>query len=284
MFFLPFLLISSLLLTFCLSQAGTNTYIIGQVSQRDTNRPVYNVQFPQPNTAKPSIPEPEQHTVSTLYVNTARKQRLRCLVPSPDALATPEPSSENPFHDIDDLLRVYSGKCFFYKESWWTYEFCYGRHIVQKHLVGNGQQTSPDEREEEYVLGRFDPQLDIQRRQNASHVSTDDAAFTQLYTNGTICDLTGKPRQTIVKYMCSHDVVQLGGVSKDTIAVLNFIREVASCVYEIHFINTAICAHRSYQEKAQRSARIIHCSSDDGLPFSGLEPDKDTHFATTLNL
>lgn len=287
---MPLFVILSLLLHILLLSAAhsqqTSTYIIGQVAQRDTNRPVYQLHLPPPPSTHPLIPEPLYRNVTTMTLTTPRNQRMRCVVPLPDPISMSRPVTDNPFDDIDELLSVYKGTCFFHKESWWTYEFCYGKHIVQKHVVVKEHKTSPHEAEEQYVLGVYDRHVDLQRRLNVSKVSTPDAAFTQLYTNGTVCDITNKPRQTIVKYLCSLDAVQLGGTSKktsqSTLNILNVVREVASCTYEIHFINAAICQHATYREKAARAARIIHCSMHDSTPFEGLTPDK--YNPTTLNM
>lgn len=274
---------------------STRSYVIGEF-RRDSDKPIYKIHFPSIgqyetpfNPPKNSIPK----GLTEMRMVTARGQVMRCLLPKqsrnenakyrkkPKPTTTKEGEEDTRFADIDEILNAYNDQCFFRKDGWWTYEFCYNRHIVQKHLIPPDQDPVQDEEEIEIVLGVFDRDSDLIRRKNSTLVSMSDSAFTQLYANGTECDLTGVQRQVIIKYMCSDDAlrsveVNMNGKNKHKdLNVLNRVREVESCVYEVEFLNSAICHHSTYKEKTRNSVKPIHCSLDtDQTPFEGLySPD-----------
>lgn len=287
-----------------------DTFVIGEVPKRDTDRPIYQVHLPDVGQRETTFNPPDADLprgMTTMRMVTANGQAMRCLIPelrkpkrhssgqSPDAASSAEEAAAaeaKRFDDIDDVLRVYENKCFLREDGWWTYEFCYGRHIVQKHIIPQNRHPMEDEKEVEIVLGKLDKEADLIRRKNASLVSLPDAAYTQLFENGTECDLNGMPRRAVVKYMCSEDALQLpissssGASSKKSklaaLNVLNKVRELESCVYEIEFLNSAICQHATYKEKAADAVKQIHCSVEGEEPFQGLK--SDSYHRSSLSL
>lgn len=314
--------------TACLLGAAVSykaTVVIGDVSQRDRNRPVYQTFFPRRGDFETSFNPPDADMppgMTAMRVVTAKGQVMRCLLPEPehdtnsrrnfagdDTTGTEATSSadaerraaESRFKGIDSLLKDYENKCFLRLEGWWTYEFCFGRHVIQKHIIPTDREPHPDEKEDIFVLGKYDRDADLQRRTNPAAVSTPDAAFTQLFTNGSECDMTDKQRRVLVKYICRDDAIQLGigssgsagrgsagagsagrgspppastnkaSAHRNDLTILSAVREVESCVYEVEFMNGAICNHPTYQEKMAKAARPIHCSVVHGEgPFEGL--------------
>ena len=87
------------------------------------------------------------------------------------------------------------GACLATTNGWWSYEICFGTEVKQFHLVSDGV------RQDETSLGVF-----------VDSTTSGDTAVTQRFEGGTICDLTGKPRETAVTYSCQpgisrcHDV------------------------------------------------------------------------------
>lgn len=274
----------------CLAGSSYQTVVIGEVAQRDADRPIYEINLPELGEWETSDdPREGASGMTSMRMVTARGQVMRCMVPLP-AKTSPTPprvNDETRFDDIDDLLSEYEGKCFIRVDGWWTYEFCFGEHVVQKHIIPKDREPLEGEAEDSFVLGKMDRKLDLMRRRNGSEVSTKDAAFTQMFVNGTNCDTTNKPRRVLVKYLCRDDAVQLGGMSKKSsqsnLNLLKTVREVESCVYEVEFMNGAICQHRTYKEKLAHSARPIHCSmEEESGPFEGLS--SITYKKASLNL
>lgn len=273
----PLVLLFLSLLHPCL--AGTyQSVVIGEVSQRDADHPIFEINFPPlgERTAK-GDPGQKAPGMKTMRVVTARGQAMRCVLPKPAKATAPPPplNEETVFDDIDDLLAEYEGKCFIRLDGWWTYEFCYGDKIVQKHNIPKERAPYDGEVEDSYVLGAFDRELDLERRKNVSLVTTHDSAFTQAFVNGTVCDTTEKPRRVLVKYLCSDDAVRLLNNARKSrqrdLNILKTVREVESCVYEVEFMGSAICKHPKYIERLANAARPIHCSMEtDERPFEGL--------------
>lgn len=126
----------------------------------------------------------------------------------------------------------------------------------------------------------------------------------QVYTNGTPCDLSdGIPRRVTIRYLCStalhgplatrvtppgegtssgsaggtgtrpgsdggggtpstrEGAPPTGPVTAHYIAA---IREPASCVYELDFVNDAVCAHEAYaREDTAGGAKTVWCTLED---------------------
>lgn len=269
----------------CIATQGT--IVIGQISHRDINKPSYKVHFPPVGQFR-SRNHPLEDEIPLGFIQdtvvTANGQKLRCLLPSSQhekhVSNSDQIGEENVYDDIDELFHEYEKNgCFYRQDGWWTYEFCYGGHVSQKHYntekSKNGDYTVADE----FVLGYYDRKVDLERRKNISVVSTADVAFTQLYTNGTVCDVTNKPRQVLIKFRCTEDTIMLQGRSKlvtsDELTILSSVREVELCVYEIEFFNNAICHHSAYKRKVARNAKPIHCSVEKGqAAFQGLSSNK----------
>lgn len=295
----PFLFVA--IISLCGVSYGTKgTFVIGEVPKRDSDRPIYQVHLPPIGGYETTYNPPDGDLppgMTTMRMVTARGQVMRCLLPEVRSMkiASPTPSDvaqraeEARFDDIEGVLKEYENKCFLRTDDWWTYEFCYGQYVVQKHIIPKNRHPYEGEVEVSFVLGLFDRNADLLRRRNASDVSYPDAAFTQLFTNGTECDMTGKPRRTLVKYLCSDDAVRIGGVAPQAVAIegglniLNKVREIESCVYEVEFLNRAICRHATYREKAANVARPIHCSLEiTESPFEGLR--SIDYYKASLNL
>lgn len=82
-----------------------------------------------------------------------------------------------------------------------------------------------------------------------------------LYTNGTKCDLTGKPRTAIVKYICEE--VRCGlcvfiyalcfqGVNY----AIASVTEVETCNYELVVLTNRLCAHPVFQKPRSKDFEI----------------------------
>ena len=250
------------------------TVVQGEITQRDLGRPTYRVNIPLEGSTTDFVrdsPLPEGY--SSVRMVSAKGQKLQCLVPpAPSPLSLPSSHMLGPdaYDDIDRILKRYEGQCFLRKEGWWSFEFCYDMRVVQFH-----EAKSEGEKEDRYVLGVLDRGFDRARRFEATNVPRDDAAYTQLYGNGTICDVTGKPREILVKYVCADDVTQMTGIAKELgeVYLVMAIREVATCVYELEFVSSAICKQKLYASNKRKSALDINCNVEAGEgPFRGLTP------------
>lgn len=113
-----------------------------------------------------------------------------------------------------------------------------------------------------------------------------DAPYAQLFGNGTLCDITGKPREILVKYKCNREVAMIGGGSAEAVVgkeLIGPLREVGTCVYEIDFVNAAICNHPAYKSKIDKNKLRIQCvMQEKDEPFLGLATT--VHRKASINL
>ncbi|WOL17305.1 hypothetical protein Cni_G26096 [Canna indica] len=150
----------------------------------------------------------------------------------------------------DELIDILNERCFYRHEGWWTYEFCFQKHVKQLHIE--------DERAvQEFVLGVFDPNATATFNENQSDVSifkdprSKDASqryHAQWYTNGTICDLTNQPRETEVRFVCSEPSV-----------VISSIKETSTCKYIVTVQCPLLCKHPMFQQE-RPMWQTIHCN------------------------
>jgi protein OS-9 len=174
--------------------------------------------LPKVEKSKNEKPVPQQNT-SSLIVETEKRIKLK----------TP-----------DELLEVFKDKCFIRQEGWWSYEFCYHQKLRQVHL-------DDDKVVQQFVLGVYDPEATASYNQNLSDISTlkdprsKDASqryHAHQYTNGTLCDLTNRPRETEVRFVCSEPR-----------AMISSITELSTCKYALTIQSPTLCKHPLFQEE-----------------------------------
>ncbi|PSN40562.1 Endoplasmic reticulum lectin 1 [Blattella germanica] len=208
-----------------------------------------------------------------LFVTTENNERYKCLLPhfqerekdSVDSYTGP-----NPLELLAPLFTQSS--CSYRLESYWTYELCHGRYVRQYHEEREGKKVKL----QEFFLGRWNKtqfaklneelsraeslEKDM-RDSKSSHnevpmkkVDGLNMAYLQVnMSDGTICDLNGKPRLTKVLYVCynhgKHDIFSL--------------KETSTCEYEVIVLSPLLCQHPKPQESGEN---IINCLPVEGSP------------------
>uniref|UniRef100_A0AAQ4RSX3 Endoplasmic reticulum lectin n=1 Tax=Gasterosteus aculeatus aculeatus TaxID=481459 RepID=A0AAQ4RSX3_GASAC len=136
----------------------------------------------------------------------------------------------------DQLIKEFlSGSyCLHGGVGWWKYEFCYGRHVHQYHEDREqGRNT--------VVVGNWDAaEHNEWAKKNVarSYQLKDDGApkvklVSHFYGHGDVCDMTGKPRQVIVKLKCKE--------SESPHAVTVYMLEPQTCQYILGVESPVIC-------------------------------------------
>lgn len=118
--------------------------------------------------------------------------------------------------------------------GWWKYEFCYGKHVHQYHedkeqgknivVVGSWNAEEHIDWAKKNVARSY--QLKEDGEQKVKLVS-------HFYGHGDVCDLTGKPRQVIVKLKCKE--------SESPHAVTVYMLEPQTCQYVLGVESPVIC-------------------------------------------
>uniref|UniRef100_A0A671QMM0 Endoplasmic reticulum lectin n=1 Tax=Sinocyclocheilus anshuiensis TaxID=1608454 RepID=A0A671QMM0_9TELE len=118
--------------------------------------------------------------------------------------------------------------------GWWKYEFCYGKHVHQYH-------EDKEQGKNIVVVGSWNTEdhIDWAKKNVArSYHLKDDGAqkvkvVSRFYGRGDVCDLTGKPRQVIVKLKCKE--------SESPHAVTVYMLEPQTCQYVLGVESPVIC-------------------------------------------
>ncbi|KAG7462677.1 hypothetical protein MATL_G00187300 [Megalops atlanticus] len=118
--------------------------------------------------------------------------------------------------------------------GWWKYEFCYGKHVHQYH-------EDKEQGKNIVVVGSWNPEEHLEWAQKnvaRSYQLRDDGVqkvkvVSHFYGHGDVCDLTGKPRQVIVKLKCKE--------SESPHAVTVYMLEPQTCQYILGVESPVIC-------------------------------------------
>ncbi|XP_076456317.1 protein OS-9-like isoform X2 [Babylonia areolata] len=186
------------------------------------------------NILKEPVVIPETYPDTAIVVTSRHGQQYQCNYPSHQEQKQQKEEEEKMALEtgVVELLRPLSQQpCLFKTKDWWTYEVCYGKYIRQYH-VEDGQI-----RGNVMYLGHFQSDFDWNNETlRESRVRSKIASgryHSQYYTNGSKCDLTGKGRETEVRYLCEE--------AEDDYIVR--VDEPETCVYVITVHTPRVCPH-----------------------------------------
>ncbi|VDM40966.1 unnamed protein product [Toxocara canis] len=175
-----------------------------------------------------SVPDMKVHA-NALLMASALGQRFICWLPSVNYERSVGDYSTTDLN-VDMVAEVVSAafyihNCIRKNLGWWTYEFCYNKHIEQLHVEGSeniGAQIS---------LGNF-----VSNSPLPEFVAKADRQlyFEQRYADGTECDITHKPRSSLVRFVCD----ELLATSE---AYIDSVDEHSSCEYVIIVKTGSLC-------------------------------------------
>jgi hypothetical protein len=127
------------------------------------------------------------------------------------------------------LLEGLQSVCLYKVVGWWTYELCHERYVRQFHSL-----SIDDRALEVYHLGYFNPILTELQKSPSRHGKA--RYFSQYFTDGSTCDINGKPRGVEVRYFCGHDETDY----------IDLVKEIGYCRYEIHVRTPRLCSLPEY--------------------------------------
>ncbi|KAL2173456.1 glucosidase II beta subunit-like protein-domain-containing protein [Thermothelomyces heterothallicus CBS 202.75] len=168
-----------------------------------------------------------------------------------------------------ELMSGLEGQCMYYVSGWWSYSFCYGKNVIQFHALPGSKPTDPpvpDGNNQEYVLGRVqhkapsrgstdDAEAEGQAKSLAPpnsqlQVKGDQRYLSQRLEDGTVCDLTGRPRTIEIQYHCSP------GATNDRIG---WVKEVTTCTYLMVVYTPRLCSDVAFLPPKESRAHPIRC-------------------------
>ncbi|XP_014479624.1 PREDICTED: endoplasmic reticulum lectin 1 isoform X1 [Dinoponera quadriceps] len=143
--------------------------------------------------------------------------------------------------EVSPIQNFLSGKnCLHGGNSWWKYEFCYGRSVAQYHIEKDGTKTIIN-------LGRFDKEKHLEWIATHPHKKPKSLELrkhlSHFYSDGSNCDKTGTPRQTEVKLKC----VENHTASPSSVSL--FLLEPKTCEYVLGVESPLICDILEYADE-----------------------------------
>ncbi|NXW62756.1 OS9 protein, partial [Eurystomus gularis] len=176
------------------------------------------------------------------------KQRYECRLPPAAVRHQPDPEEEAQLYNgsgVAELLRpMGAAPCLVKTKDWWTYEFCYGKHIQQYHV------EESEIKGDVLFLGYYQSAFDWDdETAKASKQHRLKRYHSQSYVNGSRCDLTGRAREAEVRFLCEEG-------AGDYIARVD---EPQSCSYVLTVHTTRICHHPFLRPPAGAAPQPILC-------------------------
>ncbi|NWX24920.1 OS9 protein, partial [Aegotheles bennettii] len=201
---------------------------------------------PHPGPTPDAFPQRPAEDVVT--VASKFKQRYECRLPPVALGRPPAPEEEAQLYNgssVADLLRpMATAPCLVKTKDWWTYEFCYGKHIQQYHV------EESEIKGDVLFLGYYQSAFDWDdETAKASKQHRLKRYHSQSYVNGSRCDLTGQAREAEVRFLCEEG-------AGDYIARVD---EPQSCSYVLTVHTTRICHHPFLRPPAGATPQPILC-------------------------
>ncbi|XP_027450207.1 protein OS-9 isoform X5 [Zalophus californianus] len=186
-----------------------------------------------------------------VIVSSKYKQRYECRLPAGAIHFQREREEEAPAYrgpGIPELLNpMKDAPCLLKTKDWWTYEFCYGRHIQQYHIEDS------EIKGEVLYLGYYQSAFDWDdETAKASKQHRLKRYHSQTYGNGSKCDLNGRPREAEVRFLCDEGA----GVSGDYI---DRVDEPLSCSYVLTIRTPRLCPHPLLRPPPSAAPQAILC-------------------------
>ncbi|XP_063149968.1 protein OS-9 isoform X2 [Candoia aspera] len=190
----------------------------------------------------------QSEATDVVTISSKYKQKYECRLPAA-AVKIHQDKEEDPQSytglGISELLKpMEAAPCLIKTKDWWTYEFCYGKHIQQYH-------TEESEIKGDILyLGYYQSAFDWDNETaKASKQHRLKRYHSQTYVNGSKCNLNGKPRETEVRFLCEEG-------SGDYIARVD---EPQSCSYVLTIHTTRICHHPFLRPPSTATPQTIRC-------------------------
>ncbi|XP_072939191.1 endoplasmic reticulum lectin 1 isoform X2 [Epargyreus clarus] len=201
----------------------------------------------------------------TIKVLTHHKEKYECQLPelySKESSGIEEYDGPSPIRLLQPL---FSQKiCSYRLESYWSYEVCHGRYVRQYHEERDDKKVTT----QEFFLGHWktEKMAQLEADMKTAEEMKEPLKTTKMeglslpfvemvMDDGTVCDLSGKPRLTRVRYVCDvhgkHEVYSF--------------KETATCEYEIIILSPFLCEHPRFKPK-EVSENVITCLPLDGAP------------------
>jgi len=190
-----------------------------------------------------------------------------CLLP--DA----SPSSSKPAQNIPtqhanpiaswQLLEPLNGKCFYLRQGWFTYSYCHNDQVRQFREMAHahphppsGRTPEEDPNFEAYTLGvspmqkAEDQDVALRANNNLELRGTGQRYLVQTWSDGTVCDKSGRSREVEIQFHCSM-------TTTDGILL---VKETRTCQYVLVLQTPRLCSEPGFRsERDSEPVNAVRC-------------------------
>ncbi|GKY91368.1 hypothetical protein MPSEU_000109000 [Mayamaea pseudoterrestris] len=205
--------------------------------------------------------------------------------------ATPTMDAILDLFAMNKILHKLKGFCAHLHTGWWSYEWCYGKHVTQFHMSLENDRVKASDLTN---LGKYSSRtIDTNVKQlpinQLAQGEEETARITETYTGGDVCSDTNTPRVATVTMVCCNQEVMAKHQSKykaksqqaaatgdgdDNSAletVVHAVHESETCEYEIVVCTRLLCASAATANlDADATFRILSGAKDS--PFGKTRP------------
>jgi len=154
---------------------------------------------------------------------------------------------------LEQLEPLASSSCITFSQEWWSYEFCYKKHLIQYH---EAKPTDPPEHNMRFCLGKYPTTEELEKpdfkyqKEIYKRGPFGKNYITQMMVDGTICDITGKPRKAELRFYCG----EAEGIQS--------VKEVSICNYIVIINTPRLCSNPGFDSKKSLNSILCHPISD----------------------
>ncbi|XP_020845793.1 protein OS-9 isoform X1 [Phascolarctos cinereus] len=220
--------------------------VLGSLNLEELNEMRYGIEI---------LPRPviggQSQSSEVVIVSSKYKQRYECRLPAGAIHFQREHEEEAPPYKgpgVPELLNpMRDAPCLVKTKDWWTYEFCYGRHIQQYHMEDSEIKGSV------LYLGYYQSSFNWDdETAKASKQHRLKRYHSQNYGNGSKCDLNGRPRETEVRFLCDEGSDASGDY-------IDRVDEPQSCSYVLTIRTPRLCSHPLLRPPPSAAPQAIRC-------------------------
>ncbi|KAL7080726.1 hypothetical protein ACQ4LE_000966 [Meloidogyne hapla] len=210
------------------------------------DRLMYSIEYKPIDQFPVDIDEKEGKLIQ---ITSPDQEHYKCLIPTINSYSKKRIEAYTGPSPAQLLNPIYGENICSYKfEAYWNYELCHGRYVLQYH------EEKDTKKRTEFFLGNYVSVAAVVQAKNFDQLNPPTkkigdemrAYYPVTYSHGTLCDLTGKPRQTDVLYVCEENARQ---------NIFSFT-EISSCHYEIIVFVSELCAHPAFQIMPRKENEI----------------------------
>ncbi|VUZ47195.1 unnamed protein product [Hymenolepis diminuta] len=210
------------------------TLIVG-----DADLPLYNIHIKDEPIQLSSV---EGNHLEVVSLNG---QQFSCIIPD---IVIQNDQSDLPVRNISEYIKSVfntwnTSNCLTWFHGWWTYKVCIGQEVTQYHDEHGAITLSSS-------LGLFSKDYDWSIAEQ-SDPQVSGRYHSQFYDHGSICDVTGKPRSTELRYVCNFMAAN---------PVITELAEIATCSYVLTIASVDLCVVPALMPKKEIEPSRIVCS------------------------